>query len=236
MRHSPSSLRLFDACPHRFYRERILMDLDPTVVTDTRAADRGRSIHEQLELAVLGKGPWPEGYPLAEEWYRDIIKLYPTVAVERKLALDRDLKPTGFDFSDCWIRGIADLILWNGETGLMRVVDYKTGKRRKEGAVLQMKFYALACLTHSDKVRHVTTDLYWLGYDQHDLRTYSRLAIPDLQAYITEACTRVESELDFPKRKSGLCRGYCPVSDCEHFRPAAPDFSADPVLSFTKRG
>ena len=231
MRLSPSALNLYDSCPRRFFHERILCDIDPTVTTDTSAADRGRDVHEQFEKAALGEQPWPESYPLVEEWYREVIQSYPTVAVERKLALNEDFKPTGFDFSDARLRGIADLILWDGAVGAMRVVDYKTGKRRMTGATLQMKFYALACLLHSDRVKTVTTDLYWVGLNTHDAKTYTRKDIPDLIAYFKVACARVENAVEFPARPGGLCKGFCPVSACEHFKPYVPEYSG-PAFTF----
>ena len=217
-RHSPSSLKLFDTCPHRWYRERVLQDLDPAVLTDTTAADKGRAVHTQFENAAKRLAPWPEEYPHVETWFRDAVALYPSIAVERKLALDDDLRPCDFDGDRVWIRGIADLILWNGDLGYMVVVDYKTGKKRP-GNELQMKFYALAAFMHSEKVDRVYTDLYWVATDQHDKRGYKRSNVDDLQRYIRTACERVDAAYEFPKRKGGLCRGYCPVSDCEHFRP-----------------
>lgn len=231
---SPSSISLHTTCPHRFFREKILQDLDPTVEIDTSAADAGREAHSWFEKAALGEQSWPESFPDVEPWFRSIILDYPKVAVERKLALDQELQPCGFDDSTAMVRGIADLLLWDGATGRMRVVDYKTGKVRRGAHAFQMKFYALACFLHSEKVREVTTDVYWVRHDVHDVRRFQRGQIGDLAKTVESAVAHVENDVEFPKRKSGLCRGYCPVVDCEHNKPPRQPSYTGP--NFTFRG
>ena len=230
MRHSPSSLKQFDSCPHRFFRQRILQDVQDM---DSSAAAHGRKVHKELEDAVndLTTGPWPQEHKAVETWLMEQLPEYPSVATERQLALDQDLQPCAFDDSTCWIRGIADLLLWSPQAGQMRVVDYKTGTKRESGVVLQMKFYALAAFAHSPLVKRVVTDVFWLKTGEHTIRQYDRSKLDDLKAYITTAIGRVESAVEFPKRRSGLCNGWCPVGDCEHWRPPQDDFSI-PVLSF----
>ena len=223
---SPSQIKQFNSCPHQWYRLRVLQDVEPM---DSEAAMRGRMIHEQFENAALGRADWPAELPHVERWYRQSIRSYPSVAVERPLALDQELHATK-DWENARVRGIADLILWNAKTGAMRVVDYKTGRKRPDDAALQMKFYALACFEHSPKVLSIETDLYWVATDEHTIRSYTRRALPVLRGTIDAACKHVEFATEFPRRKSGLCRGWCPVTDCRFWRPARDDA---PILTFT---
>ena len=54
-------------------------------------------------------------------------------------------EPTGFFSHDVWLRGVADLIIVDGDKA--RIVDYKTGKSPKPGweekALFQLRVYAL---------------------------------------------------------------------------------------------
>ena len=195
MRHSPSSLKLFDDCPHKFFRQRIMQDVEDP---DNPAAAHGRAVHERLEHAVqaLVSKPgadWPADHEQVLTWLKDTLPTYPSVATERKLALDRELQPIGFDDSECWIRGIADLLLWDPARGQMRVVDYKTGTQARAGGGPSDEVLRPGSLrAQRPKVQSVVTDVYWLKVDEHTVRTYPRSKLDDLREYITLAIARVE--------------------------------------------
>ena len=236
MQHSPSSLKLFDNCPHRFLRERILCDVSDQ---GSDAAQRGRAAHEVFERAALGEQAWPEEYahvrdhlalvceqPAATEVTARLEDV--NLAVEVKLALDAELRPAAWD--DGWMRGIVDALALDGKTA--RVIDYKTGKKRPQDSAMQMRFYALAVFRHLPKVERVVTDLFWTRTNEHTLRTWTRDRDEDALAdSVKAACARVENATAWPKRRSGLC-GYCPVSDCQFWRPNPETMRSIPNLRF----
>ena len=225
IRHSPSSLKLHDTCPHRYYRERILKDVTPGT---SAPAEWGKLVHSQLEKAIKGEADWPEQWAHVSQAFRVWRLKYTAFQAERRLALDRALKPTDFYADDAWVRGIVDLILWDSRSGTMMLVDWKTGSVRPADAKLQMQFYALCAFRHSDKVRHVVTALEWIKHRESTRKTYTRDAENDLAEIIREKCEHVEhqvalmpddrntAEIDrlFPRKASGLCRGWCGIYDC----------------------
>ena len=232
MSYSASSINLFESCKHRYFRQKIIADVEDL---GNAAADRGKAIHAQLEDAVNGTAPWPEEYPHVERWYNDRRKQYSSVRAELKFALDSDFEPCGFEDESVHVRGVVDLLLWNPITGSALIVDWKTGKKREGTAsTLQMKLYALMVFLRSRKVSNVTTDLFWITTNEHTTRHWRRGSIGDLQGYINEAIGRIERETEFPplKRQGGLCRGYCPVSDCIHYRKTSLDLDNTPAKRF----
>ena len=228
VRHSPSSLKLHDTCPHRYYRERILRDVTPGT---SAPAEWGKLVHSQLEAAIKGEADWPEQWAHVAQAFRVWRLKYTAFQAERRLALDRALKPTDFYADNAWIRGIVDLILWDSRSGTMMLVDWKTGSVRPADAKLQMQFYALAALRHSDRIQSVVTALEWIKHRESTRKTYTRDAEDNLAELIREKCEHVEdrvlmvsdgvgrqkpAEIDklFPRKASGLCRGWCGIYDC----------------------
>jgi hypothetical protein len=62
---------------------------------------------------------------------------------EHKMALTIDKQPCGFDDADYWVRGIADLLIIDGDHAF--VIDYKTGKPKMPDPD-QLKLMALMVL------------------------------------------------------------------------------------------
>ena len=88
-----------------------------------------------------------------------------------------------------------------------------------------MQFYALAAFLGSKQVKTVITSLEWVVHKQQTERSRTRDAIPALMAVIRQHCINVEHSaalLDnggdalqlFPRKTSGLCRGWCGIVDC----------------------
>ena len=215
--HSPSSLKTSLTCRRKWYHERVLQDV-PNLTSEP--AERGTAIHKRLENAITGSAAWPPSWPHVEEAYAERCRGH-GVQAERKMAVDRDMRPCGFDSEDAWIRGIADLLLW--DRPVMTVVDWKSGKRYPDDpaklpdAQFQMDVYAALLFCQSDAVETVETRLEWLVPKVRDTATYTAEADADrlIESVQALAQTLDERTADgiggFKPRANGLCRGWCAV-------------------------
>ena len=213
---SPSSIKLFETCPRRYYRERIVRDV---VSPDSEAAREGTRIHALFEAATKAQAPWPAEWPRVAGWFAQATEGRPQIRAEQRLMLGRGLERWR-DWKTAWIRGVADLMVWDGRERSMLVVDYKTGGFRPETARLQILFYTLAAFQLGREVEAVTTDVFWIRSNRHQTVTWHRDEILALKGAMREHASRVENATEYPARPSGLCRGWCGVTDCEHWRPA----------------
>ena len=218
---SPSSLKLFDTCAHRYEREKLIQDIPPGTGA---AAERGIRIHEQIEMAINGDAKWPKEYKHVKRWVKEQRKAYPVVHTELPMALalvDGELRRTD-DWDNAYLRGVADLVLWDTATGTVKIVDWKTGKKRPAAEfAIQLKTYAMAAFARGAAVRQVMTVIYWTETATTDTRTFARKDMLSLERTLIAAVERVNNATAFPRRKSGLCRGFCPVQDCRFWRPLA---------------
>lgn len=211
MRQSHSSLNLFNQCPYRYYRERVIGD---TPRASTPATELGSRVHSELETAVATSST-PEDY---QGVINTVERLQArlkgaTAQSERALELDADLEPGEGGFI-----GIIDLLIVHPPYAF--VVDYKTGKRKTD--MTQLERYALVVFQHHPDVHHIMTAFFWLRSNKIDWYRFERSTDLERIRFETEmAINGVDNALAlnrWPKKTSGLCHGWCSVTDCEHFR------------------
>jgi RecB family exonuclease len=214
--HSYSSIKLFENCPLRYYRQRILKDVQDQ---GGEASIYGERIHEALELRLRENKPLP---PEAAQ-YEDLCvsiernlrnnKLY----LEKELVLDENLEPTGWWDPDAWLRSKLDVLIDKGDKAV--VFDWKTGRKRADQ--FQMEIFAVQVFKHFPDVQEVLTSLIWLKDGSSTTHFYSRAHTNELWAEIIGRIRRIyaAAETDvWPARPSGLCP-YCPARhDCPHAR------------------
>ena len=210
--HSYSSLKQFENCPLRYYRQRILKE-----VTDPggEASRHGERIHALLEARLKGEG-LPEEAAKFEPLCRAVERLAADgeLHVEKELVLNAQLQPTGWWSEDAWLRSKLDFLAI-AETSSV-VGDWKSGKRRPD--MFQMEISAAQIFQHFPQVQTVTALLVWLGPMAVDSETYTRRQLPELWTEILGRVRRIESaaaENVWQARPSGLCN-YCPCKPtCE---------------------
>lgn len=138
--------------------------------------------------------------------------------VERKVALNKQLQPCEFFAKDVWWRGIIDFTAIAYQ--FASIVDYKTGKQH--GKSRQLKENALWVFAAHPDVKEISTRYYWTKTQTTTGEVYRREQIPALWAEIVpDLKLYLEAfKTDTWKPKpSGLCYGWCPVTDCEYWRP-----------------
>jgi hypothetical protein len=214
--HSYSSIKLFENCPLRYYRQRILKDV---VDEGGEASKYGERVHSFLENRLKGSE-----LPKEATQYEPLCEMVERVAkggelhIEKELVLNENLTPTGWWDADAWLRSKLDVLVIKGHTAV--VMDWKTGKRRPD--FFQMQIFAAQVFKHYPQVQQVKTILVWLKTLEQDTETYNRLNINEAWADIIGHIRRIYASYEhdnWPARPSGLCR-YCPARhSCEFAMP-----------------
>ena len=213
--HSYSSIKLFENCPLRYYRQRIKKEV---VDEGGEASKYGERIHAFLESRLKGSGLEPEVAqyePLCVSVER--LARQGSLHIEHELVLTENLTPTGWWDADAWLRSKLDVLVIVGQDAV--VMDWKTGKRNADQ--FQMQMFAAQVFKHFPDVQRVKTSLVWLKTMEMDTNTYQRTDANVIWAEIMKRIQRIHDAYDhanWPARPSGLCR-FCPCRyDCDYAR------------------
>jgi hypothetical protein len=202
-----SSLTSFETCSKRYYHTKVAKDV---VEGQTEATIWGSKVHEHLEQRVRDGKPLPDMLAGYEKIVGPIANHPGEKLVERQMAINEALQPTGWFAQDTWCRGIVDVGVVNGPRALL--LDWKTGVRKPD--LTQLKLFAgLAFATYPD-VKVVNTGFVWLKHGVIDKKEYTREDVPMIwQEFIPRAqrLQRAYEENKFPPKPSGLCKKYCSV-------------------------
>ena len=212
---SYSALKNFETCAFQYYRLKVKKDI---AEAPSRAMQEGNRIHKALEDRVAKGRPLPTDLKQWEKMCRKFVDSPHDVICEAEIALTTDLKPTKYFAKDVWLRAKFDVQV-NLSNAHIRIIDYKTGKRKTDGDQL-MLFAAVAFALWPD-VQTVDTAFYWLPDKAIDKETFTRerdeaFIWQEFEPRVIAMETARENET-FVKNPSGLCRGWCPVKDCEHW-------------------
>lgn len=206
-----SRLESFETCPKKFYHLSVAKDhSDPP----TEATKWGERVHKAMEDRITIGTPLPEGMTQWESIADKIASLPGEKYAETKLAIDRGFQPT--EWKAAWSRGIADLLVTYNNTAV--VLDYKTGKRKPSE---QLALYAAYTFAYHPTVDKVTTGFVWLKEKKIDKEQFERKDIPEIWQALLPKVRKLESAYErdaWPAKPSGLCRGWCPVKSCPHYK------------------
>lgn len=214
---SYSSLDLFKQCPQKYYRLRVAKDVkDPP----TEHLTYGLAVHKAAE-DYIGKGvPVPEKYSYMVPTLDKLKAMSGEKHCEMRLGLTKNLDPCGFFDKAVWWRGVADLIIIDGDKA--KVFDYKTGKSAKYADTQQLEILSLAVFKHFPQVKKVkagllfvvANDLIKANYEQDKAGVYWTKWLEDTNRLEASIVNDV-----WNKKPNFTCRGWCPVTDCEHWEP-----------------
>lgn len=213
--HSYSSIKLFENCPLRYYRQRITKE----VVDEGGEASRyGERIHAFLEKRLKGADIEQEVAqyePLCASVER--LARQGELFIEHELVLTENLTPTGWWDADAWLRSKLDVLVIVGADAV--VMDWKTGKRNADQ--FQMQMFAAQVFKHFPGAQRVKTSLVWLKTMEMDTNSYAREDANAIWAEIMKRIQRIHDAYEhgnWSARPSGLCR-YCPCRhDCDYAR------------------
>lgn len=211
--HSYSSIKLFENCPLRYYRQRVAKEVEDQGSEYTKYGER---IHALLEVR-LKEGKTTEDIAKYEPLCQSVEKLAERgeLFVEKELVLTEDLTPTGWSDPDAWLRSRLDVLVVAGDKAV--VMDWKTGKRNPDQ--FQMQLFAAQVFKHFPDVVQIKTSLVWLKTLEMDTEQYSRQDMNTLWADVLRRIRRIHDAYEsanWPARPSGLCR-FCPCRhDCDY--------------------
>lgn len=211
---SYSSLDLFNQCPHKYYRLKVKKDIKEPV---SDHLVYGLDVHKAAE-DFIGKGtPIPEKYKFLEPSLLKLQSYEGEKLCEYRMGLTKNLDPCGFFDKGVWWRGVADLIILNGDSA--KIVDYKTGKSSKHADTKQLEILSLAVFKHFPQVKRVKGGLLFVvandfvknEYDAEQTDIY-------WQRWLTNTA-QLEKAFEvnvWNPRPNFTCKKWCPVKDCTH--------------------
>ena len=211
---SYSSLGLFQQCPRKYYHLRVVKDIKEP---ETTAILYGKEVHLALEEYIRDGKPIPPQFSQFQD-VADMLKAIPGEKLcEYKMGLTKDLQACGFFDENVWFRGVADLLIINGDTA--RVIDYKTGKSSEFADVKQLELMALAVFKHFPKVRRVKAGLVFLVANDFVKAEYDKKDAPLPWLKWIQETDRIQAAHDtnvWNPKPNFTCRKYCLVKDCQH--------------------
>ncbi|MFZ1754114.1 MAG: PD-(D/E)XK nuclease family protein [Caldilineaceae bacterium] len=218
---SYSRLSTFEQCERKFS----YLYVDKTVKDkDNEFTLYGTRVHEALENYGKAKA---DGTAVARDVLSDnrqfdeVRKHLPMVDAmlakpgdkyfEHQMALREDRTPCDWFAPDIWLRGIADVLIVNGDTAF--VVDWKTGKVKDNPT--QLKLFACMVMEHFPAVQRVKTAFVWLGHNEVTSQTFGREHLQDMWNTLLPRMDAVQQAVTlgfFKSKPTGLCN-WCPAKD-----------------------
>lgn len=214
--HSYSSIKLYENCPLRYFRQRIVKDV---VDEGGEASKYGERVHAFLEARLKENALLPQEVAHYESLCSAVERIAHNgeLFVEKELVLTDNLTPTTWWEPDAWLRSKLDILVISGD--MANVMDWKTGKRNADQ--FQMQLFAAQVFKHYPEVTRVKTSLVWLKDMTMDTETYYHSGVNTIWAEVMKRIQRINDSLEhdnWPAKPSGLCR-YCPARhNCDYAR------------------
>lgn len=207
---SYSRLSTFENCQQQFDYLYVTKNVQ---VVESEAMAYGTRVHEALEMYAKSRD---EKYLTREtrKWKSLIDRLLEkkgTHLYEYQMALTPELEPCDWMAKDVWLRGIADVLVVDGDTAYC--LDWKTGKVRDNPTQLQL--FACMVFLHFPEVQTVKTAFVWLKFDQVTDMVYKRSMFDPMWRNLMQRFDYVQETIDlgvFEAKPSGLCR-WCAARD-----------------------
>jgi len=212
---SYSSISTFKQCAKKYYHLKVAKDVQDT---GSEAMVYGQEVHKAAEEYIKHGIDIPEKFKIIEPVVESLNKIPGDKHCEVKLGLTKDHDPCGFFDKGVWWRGIADLLIVNGDKAYS--VDFKTGKSGKYADMKQLDLVAGAIFSHFPKVKKVKSALAFVISGEFLTKEHRA---DEQEVYLSVFDKELE-QLDgamlsgvWNPKPSGLC-GWCPVKSCEHHK------------------
>ena len=215
--HSYSAVKDFENCPRKYHAVRILKQFKQS---DTTATLYGTAVHKAFENYIEAKTPFPEQFAQFQQFAEPLAAIEGDVYVEQKMGIRADFTPCGFFDKDVWFRAIPDLLIVNKESGVARIVDYKTSKSNRYADTTQLELLAAMTMSYHPEVNTVKGALLFVVANSVIKAEYTRKQLPEIYARWGGRANAIEAALElgvWNPRSGPLC-GFCPVATCEYHK------------------
>lgn len=210
---SYSSMSLFQLCPKKYYHLRVVKDVyDPP----SEQMRYGLEAHKAAEEYVRDGTPLPPPFKYMQEALDKLREMDGTFYCEHKLGLTVDLAPCDFMADTVWWRGIADLLVVNGNTA--RIVDYKTGKNTYPDTK-QLELLSLATFKHFPQVEVVKAGLLFVVHPAFVKEQFSAEEQDSRWEKWFKQADELEAAIKnnvWNPKQNFTCRNWCQVRSCAH--------------------
>lgn len=214
---SYSSLKLFEQCPRRYQAEKVTKEVP---FSQNEAALYGEQLHKAAEEYIRDGKPIDPRFDFIQPYLDKLNAIEGVKFCEMKLGVKRvegRLAPCDFFDSDVWFRGVADLVILDGDRAW--VVDYKSGKSAKYADTRQLALMAAALFLKYPEIKKIKTSLLFVvskEFIKEDFeKEYGLSVFAELNGLLTARDAAYESDVWNP-RPNNLCRKWCPVKSCAH--------------------
>lgn len=213
---SYSSLKMFQQCPRKYYHLRIAKDVKQG---DTDATIYGKEVHKAAEDYMREGTPIPEKFA----YMRPILERLERIEGDRFCELEMALQKVGGEYVPCdffdpnyWWRGIADLLIVQGDIAYM--IDYKTSKNAKYADLKQLDAMAAYIFKKFPDVKRIKSALLFVVSGEFVNKDHFRETdyLKGFQFDLERLDIAVDSGVWNPV--SGPLCGWCPVTQCVHYR------------------
>jgi len=215
---SYSSLKTFQQCPKKYYHLKVAKDVKES---DNEATIYGKDLHKAAEEYIKNDIPIPPQFAFIQATV-DALKAIPG---DKHCEIQLGIRKEGDEYSACgffdkgvWWRGIADLLIINGQDAYL--VDYKSSKNAKYADVKQLDLLAAAVFIHYPDIQRIKSALIFVvsGELVKKEHTYQKK-----EAYLEPFkfdLERLEMAMDNGvwNAVSGPLCGWCPVKTCINYR------------------
>lgn len=214
---SHTALDTFENCPKQFHETKVLKRWP---FEATKEMQWGRDVHKHFENFLLHGTSLPADLSMHHKFLANFKALPGELAGEERIALNTKLQDCGYFDKDVWYRGQVDARKRDRERRFSHILDHKTGKVKND--FTQLKSFAIHEFLTQPGIDEVRVEFYWTQIRGANGETYYRSQLPDLLGHFTPKLNRFADAFltgNFPPKQSGLCNGWCPVTNCEFWRP-----------------
>jgi len=209
-----SKIKDYDQCPKQYYHKHILKEIP---FKQTEATLYGTAFHTVAEDFIGKDIPVPAKFSFAEKLLTSLKNKKGVKLCEIKLGLTKNLEDCDFYAKDVWFRGVADLVIMDGDTAT--VVDYKTSKSAKYADKGQLELMALALFARYPQLKKIRAGLLFVISNNLVKDTYMGYDTGKLWEKWLGKYGQMQTSADedvWNARPNGLCRRHCPVIECVH--------------------
>lgn len=212
-----SSIKTFETCPKKYESEKVTKEVG---YQETEATLYGTQLHLAAEEYIRDSKDIDPRFKFIKPYLDSLIAIKGEKICELKLGVKKyDGRLVACDFfdGDVWFRGVADLVISDGE--LAWIVDYKSGKSAKYADMRQLALMAAALFLKYPEIKKIKTSLLFVVSKEFIKEDFKKDWGLDIFAKYNDLLTQREMAYNsgvFNAKPNGLCRQWCGTLSCAH--------------------